>query len=439
MWQIISGYIGVFIMFCTIYIFGKLILSPKMDFNINIRKIIIIIFIFSFPQTVIFLKLTGMGKTSLMTIINVLFFTKAFKLNYKKSILMSTIYTIFFVICDFIEMYFVTKVIGISMEYCFNTFAGSIVSTIIVCILFLILTVIFKNPIKKILELEVDNNKKIIFISILTLLSIIIFFYEMGREFRINSNFWIYIFVIAVLVSVLLNYIKQAIINNKIQNDYDKLLEFMKTYEEEIENQRTLRHETKNEFLAIRSKICDKEKEKAIIDYIDEILGDTYSVKNEKYAKFGYLPANGVKGLCYFKTQKAEEQGISVSINISKKIQSSTICNLNTKEQRDFAKILGVFIDNAIEASAESKDKELGIEAYSNLNNEFRMIISNTYNNEIDEEKIGKENFTTKGKNRGHGLLLVNQLVQKNNIFDTKREIKNNIYSQTIIVKNRQK
>ena len=439
MWQIISGYIGVFIMFCTIYIFGKLILSPKMDFNINIRKIIIIIFIFSFPQTVIFLKLTGMGKTSLMTIINVLFFTKAFKLNYKKSILMSTIYTIFFVICDFIEMYFVTKVIGISMEYCFNTFAGSIVSTIIVCILFLILTVIFKNPIKKILELEVDNNKKIIFISILTLLSIIIFFYEMGREFRINSNFWIYIFVIAVLVSVLLNYIKQAIINNKIQNDYDKLLEFMKTYEEEIENQRTLRHETKNEFLAIRSKICDKEKEKKIIDYIDEILGDTYLVKNEKYAKFGYLPANGVKGLCYFKTQKAEEQGISVSINISKKIQSSTICNLNTKEQRDFAKILGVFIDNAIEASAESKDKELGIEAYSNLDNEFRMIISNTYNNEIDEEKIGKENFTTKGKNRGHGLLLVNQLVQKNNIFDTKKEIKNNIYSQTIIVKNRQK
>ena len=67
------------------------------------------------------------------------------------------------------------------------------------------------------------------------------------------------------------------------------------------------------------------------------------------------------------------------------------------------------------------------------------MIISNTYNNEIDEEKIGKENFTTKGKNRGHGLLLVNQLVKKNNIFDTKREIKNNIYSQTIIVKNRQK
>ena len=207
----------------------------------------------------------------------------------------------------------------------------------------------------------------------------------------------------------------------------------MTIYEEEVENQRTLRHETKNEFLAIRAKICDKEKE--IINYIDEILGDTYSVKKEKYAKFGYLPANGIKGLCYFKVQKAEELGIKVSINISKKIKNSTVFDLDLKEQREFAKILGVFIDNAIEASSESEDKELGIEAYSNLENEFRMIISNTYNNEIDEEKIGKESFTTKGKNRGHGLLLVNQIIQKNNIFETKRNIKNDIYSQTIIVK----
>ena len=437
MWQIINEYVGLLIIMIGVYLFGKIVIEKK-DEN-NLLKDIMLILLFTIPQTIIILNLQGTDKTILMTIVNVIFIKQIYHLNYKKSIFVTIIYMAIFLIPDFIEMYFITKILKISMEYCFNSIAGSIISNLIVCVLFLILTIVIKEFLKKLVNMEFENNHKIILISIITFACISTFFYEMGREFRINKNFWIYIFVIIVLVSVLLNYIKQAIINNKIQNDYDKLLEFMKTYEEEIENQRTLRHETKNEFLAIRSKICDKEKEKTIIDYIDEILGDTYLVKNEKYAKFGYLPANGVKGLCYFKTQKAEEQGISVSINISKKIQSSTICNLNTKEQRDFAKILGVFIDNAIEASAESKDKELGIEAYSNLDNEFRMIISNTYNNEIDEEKIGKENFTTKGKNRGHGLLLVNQLVQKNNIFDTKREIKNNIYSQTIIVKNRQK
>ena len=438
MWQIISGYIGVIIMMAGVYIFGRIVLESKVNLK-NTLKDLMWLLIFSIPQTLIFLHLSGVEKSVLMSIVNILFYKLIFKIENKKSVFLILLYMMLLVIVDLIELFVVTKILKISMEYCYNSFAGSILSNLFVCILFSLTTVILRKQLRKTIEKKVENNTKIIIFSIMTFFCILLFFYTIIKEFRFRNDIFLYLFAIIVLIGVLFSLIRQTMINNKITNDYDKLLEFMKTYEEEIESQRTLRHETKNEFLAIRSKICDKEKEKTIIDYIDEILGDTYSVKNEKYAKFGYLPANGVKGLCYFKTQKAEEQGMSVSINISKKIQSSTICNLNTKEQRDFAKILGVFIDNAIETSAESKDKELGIEAYSNLDNEFRMIISNTYNNEIDEEKIGKENFTTKGKNRGHGLLLVNQLVQKNNIFDTKREIKNNIYSQTIIVKNRQK
>ena len=39
-----------------------------------------------------------------------------------------------------------------------------------------------------------------------------------------------------------------------------------KTYENEIEKQRILRHETKNEFLAIKAKLYDKQKNKEIIE-----------------------------------------------------------------------------------------------------------------------------------------------------------------------------
>ena len=128
----------------------------------------------------------------------------------------------------------------------------------------------------------------------------------------------------------------------------------MKSYEIEIENQRILRHEIKNEFRTIRAKICDNQENKEIIEYIDEIVNDKYEIKKEKYAKFGYLPPNGIKGLCYFKVQEAENKGIVVSLNISKRIKNSTIYNLNIKQQRDFGRILGVFLDNAIEASVES-------------------------------------------------------------------------------------
>ena len=75
----------------------------------------------------------------------------------------------------------------------------------------------------------------------------------------------------------------------------------MTSYENEIEKQRILRYETKNEFLAIKAKICDKQKNREIIEYINEILKDKITINNEKYAKFGNLPPNGIKGLCYFK------------------------------------------------------------------------------------------------------------------------------------------
>lgn len=433
MWQIISEYIGLLIMMVGVYIFGRVVLEKK-DTN-NLLKDIILILLFTIPQTIVKLNFDDTIKSLLITLINIIFINKEFEINYKKSLFLTCLYMITILIPEMLEMVFITKILNLDMNFCYNWYGGTILANLSTCILFLIITIILKKHFQNLVKTEIDNNKKIIILSSLTLISVFIFFYEIWQEYGISQKFWVYILIIIILVSVLLDLIKQTLINNKIKSDYDNLLEFLTIYEEEVENQRTLRHETKNEFLAIRAKICDKEKESEIINYIDEILGDTYSVKKEKYAKFGYLPANGIKGLCYFKVQKAEELGIKVSINISKKIKNSTVFDLDLKHQREFAKILGVFIDNAIEASSESEDKELGIEAYSNLENEFRMIISNTYNNEIDEEKIGKESFTTKGKNRGHGLLLVNQIVQKNNIFETKRNIKNDIYSQTIIVK----
>ena len=133
--------------------------------------------------------------------------------------------------------------------------------------------------------------------------------------------------------------------------------------------------------------------------------------------------------------QEAEKKGINVALSISKRIKNSTIFNLETKKQREFAKILGVFLDNAIEASYESMEKKIGIEEHITNITEFKMIISNTFNNKIDSEKIGKERFSTKGKNRGHGLLLVDHIMKNNNRFEIKTEIQGNIYSQIIIVK----
>ena len=157
-------------------------------------------------------------------------------------------------------------------------------------------------------------------------------------------------------------------------------------------------------------------------------------VKQEEYAKFGYLPANGIKGLCYLKTQEAQAKKINTSINISRRIKNSSIYNLNIKEQRNLGKLLGVILDNAIEASANSKEKNIGIEAYL-IKGECQIIISNSYN--IEELNDYKDNkHSTKGKNRGHGLLLVKYIVNNSKIFNLETNITDNLYVQKIVIKN---
>lgn len=224
--------------------------------------------------------------------------------------------------------------------------------------------------------------------------------------------------------------------NSKIVEKYDKLLEFIKQYEIEVEEQRIIRHESKNQLITIKSKIINKEKTDKIVEYIDDLLKDHYTYKNEKYSKYQYLPANGLKGLFYYKSMEAEEKGIKLSINVSAQIENSFLENLNTDEFKQLGRLVGVYLDNAIEASAASKEKKLGIEIYK-ISEDIIIIITNTYNGNIDKESIGNVKYTTKGKNHGYGLMLASKILNENSMFEAKRNITEKIYEQKLTIKNK--
>ena len=116
-----------------------------------------------------------------------------------------------------------------------------------------------------------------------------------------NEDIIGYLFVIITLIIILYYLFRQKIENENILKKYDDLLSIMKNYESDIEEQRTMIHETRNELMTIKSKISDKEKESSIIKYIDSILGDKVSSNMSKYSKFMYLPSNGIKGFFYYK------------------------------------------------------------------------------------------------------------------------------------------
>ena len=433
MWEIISAYLKAIITLIGVLIFGIILLKESK--KVFSKRIFLLFQIICILQGLTYVYIDGTLKTLIMILTNIVFFKYAFKTTFSKALLIAFLHMILLTIPEILEIIIITKLLGMSNDFFYNTYASSIIANISITILFLIITFLIKDILRKIINIKLEDNKKIIIYYVFTFICISIFFYKAFMYIELNLNFIASIFIIMTFLTILISLIKQTLDNNKLSKEYDKLLEFMTTYENEIENQRILRHETKNEFLTIRAKICDNQENEEIVDYIDEILKDKIKVKQEEYAKFGYLPPNGIKGLCYFKIQEAEGKKIKVSLNISKRIKNSSIYKLSIKEQRDFGRILGVLLDNAIESSCDSKEKQLGIEAYMNSKGEFKMIISNTYINEVDNTKIGRERFSTKGKNRGHGLLLVKHIINEDKIFELNTRVQENIYIQTIKIK----
>lgn len=433
MLEIFKSFLSSAGMFISVYGFGRIIFESKKTRNV-IKDVLYILLIISL-YTIVFMKFDGTIKTLLLCSLFVITYKIFNNISIGKAIISSIIYSVLTVVPDLLTFISALYIFGIKKEYYYNNLAGGIICNLSVSLLMLLLTYIIRKPLRKLINMSISTNKKLIFISVLTLIALAFFFYNLISTFEFSNDIAGFLIAIIALIAIFFYIFKQKIDNNNISKKYDELLDIMKNYESDIEDQRTFIHETKNELSTIRSKIEDKEPKNVIIEYIDSIIGDKVSSDMSKYSKFKYLPSNGLKGFFYYKVTEAERKGINVSINIAKQIENSLLAKLDTKNFKDLARIIGVYLDNAIEASNISKDKKLGIEIYI-IKDSIEIIISNTYENEINKDKIGNEQFSTKGKNRGHGLLLVKRILNENKMFSSKSEINNNLFIQRISIKN---
>lgn len=413
----------------AIHIFGIVTSKDKSKKHITIKNIILVL-IFAIFHTIINLYLERSIKTIAICLLYSVYLYIVFDRNMFKSLFSSVLYIIIAIIPDLLTLGFATKILGVSKEYYYLVFAGGILGNFIVSVLMIALICLLRKPLKTIVNYKLSNNVKIVTVSALTLITIAIFFYNLISNFRHTNNIYTYLLVIITLIIILVTLLKQKIDNENMFKKYDDLLTVMKNYESDIEEQRTINHETKNELLTIRSKLSD-DKNKDLCRYVDSIIGDKKSVKSAKFSKFKYLPSNGLKGFFYYKFIEAEQREIKVSLNISKQVENSCLGDMKTKDFKDLTRIIGVYLDNAIEAASTSKDKKLGIEIYE-VKGVVQIIISNTYDNVIEEDKMGNERYSTKGKNRGHGLLLVKRILNENNRITSETKITDNLYIQTI-------
>lgn len=430
MLEIFNALIACLITTITLYIAGTIIFGKSKNTTL---KNILAILVCTTLITIIFINMNEILKTILMCTIFTMVFKIIFKSNISKSVLMSIIYIIILMLSDLLVLLFLIVILQMPKETIYTSFAGSVLGNVCTNIIMLLIIYLLRKPLKKLLGYSFSTNKKIIIVSIVTITITVYFFFKIIAGYKVNNSVISYLMCMIAFITILLTLYREKIENESIIKKYDELLDVMKTYEIDIENQRTLIHENRNELMTIRSKAIDKNASKEFIEYMDSVIGDKVSTSISKYSKFTHLPSNGLKGFFYYKSMEAERRGIKVSANVSKKIENSFLKDLDIKTYKDLARLIGVYLDNAIDASEKSEDKKLGIEIYL-IKENIKIIITNTFSNDVDLSKIGKERYTTKGKNHGHGLLLVSSILRNNNRFIAKTKVDQNLYIQELTI-----
>lgn len=264
------------------------------------------------------------------------------------------------------------------------------------------------------------------YILVMIILSVLLFDYDVGI---ILSTLFIMITVYTIIVIGTINEFYQK---NKIQSEYDILLKNLNEYENLLDLQRVTNHENKNQLLVIKGMVDKGESNTS--EYINSIIDTQYKDNDAIIYKTNRIPSGGLRGLIYYKILTMKEKKINSNLDVDRSLNELDFDNIPIKTNQELCKIVGVFLDNAIQAVSELKKKVIDI-YLKYENDELYIKVSNNYSGIIELDKIDNSGYTTKGKGHGYGLSLVKGIIRENACFKNDREIHGKMFSQIIRLK----
>lgn len=317
------------------------------------------------------------------------------------------------------------SILPFDYNYIFYNIIGKTIGSIIV-FLFTI-PVMYIRPIKTFvnnLSVKYENLSVLIFLVI----GVGSFWYMNSHAINDSFEFLINLFVLFLFFLMAILYFKENMKSKEISDKYNELLSTVDTFEKELITKRKIIHDFKNQLIVINGYADNPEKLKA---YLSEIIKDQRNIPNSKLLLNVEKLPSGLKGLIYYKFSNLDSN-INVSIDIKNSLKKYE--SIPPKLNKDCLKILGVFIDNAIEAVKNEKEKYINLE-FIKQKEQIIITVRNTCTPHVNIKDLTKNGFTTKGKNHGYGLSLVSDIVRKEDALDIKFECDDDIFSATLVIR----
>lgn len=371
------------------------------------------------------------GITTILTfLLATIVYKTLFKIRLSTSILAMSIAIVIIALVDFIVIP-ISVIIG--YESTRDVWYISIFSNIIIFIFSILLSKIKILKIKfQTFCLKVDENSliSVVFFAIISFCIIIISFFNLSNHLNSIPIYAVTAIIIILLLILYYLYVKECNNYVSLSQEYDAIFKYIQTFEEWIDNEQMYRHELKNNLSIIRNMTSNK----GIIKKIDDMLHFSIIIDENDIENLKGIPKGGLKGLIYYKIALAKNNNINLTIEVSPKV-TKKLKKIKDKDLKKICIILGIYIDNSMEAAMKTKKKNVTIEIYES-NNQLTFVISNTYKDLVSIDKMSFDGYTTKGEGHGRGLYYVNKLLAKSENLCSQQMFLNKYFIQKLCIKN---
>lgn len=363
-------------------------------------------------------------------LINIIIYKFIFKETIGKSIILTSVLMILTFIADLI--YTMIAINFVTVENIRNIWYQRIIANICITTICLIVIALLKkikilSKIKESIDKLQTKSATIFLVLIMIVFSILA--YNFYLNFRTSERYIMNIVLLLIFIILLYIFVKERNNYNKLSTEYETLFNYIQNFEDWIEKEQLNRHEYKNQLAVLRCLT----KEKKVKNKIDEILEDNINIEDQAVTNLKNLPKGGIKGLMYYKAAIAQKHKVNLTTDVSLE-RKGLLTKLSEKDIRVLCKLIGIYFDNAIEAAAESRKKNLTIEVYE-LKDKVTFVFSNTFKRHRNMKDRNKKGVSSKGEGRGNGLYFASKLIKENNWLSSRQDIIDNYYIQEINIK----
>ena len=208
----------------------------------------------------------------------------------------------------------------------------------------------------------------------------------------------------------------------------ENLNEYTRNLEMVYNNLRSFRHDYINIMASLSAYIDEKKYEELETFFYEHILPmqKNLTQKNSSLDKLFRISLLELKSILYTKLLLAVNQDIEVNIDIPDEIDSIHM------DPVDLTRMLGIYLDNAIEACLETEHPVLNFHL-GKTDRDIVFIISNTFIDKgLSIAQMYKKDITTKGEGHGIGLHNVSEILNRYDNISHETLIEDGLFIQQV-------